>query len=75
MTTLTVSIPDNAKTKLSKFVKELGGEIMPGSNVSPSKTETKKAKLLNEIKEGLKEVKAIRDGKLQPLTMADLLNG
>lgn len=71
MTTLTITIPDNAKSKLSNFVKELGGEIV----TKEKKQLTKKHKLLKEIELGLKEVKAIRDGKLQPLSMDDLLNG
>ncbi len=36
-------------------------------------SKAKKAKLLKEIQAGLKEVKLIRDGKLKPLTMEDLL--
>ncbi|EHQ28405.1 hypothetical protein [Mucilaginibacter paludis] len=74
MTTLTITIPDNAKTKLSKFVKELGGEIVVDSESVSGKLVIKKAKLLADIQTGLNEVKAIREGKLKPLTMDDLLN-
>ena len=33
---------------------------------------TKKQKLLDEIRQGLKEVKAIREGEAKSYTMADL---
>jgi len=67
MTTLTIKVPSNAKAKLSAFVKELGGEIIA--------TPSKKAKLLEEIKEGLKEVKEIREGKSASYSMSDLFDG
>ena len=40
-----------------------------------SKTPFKKVQLLKEIKQGLKEVKLIREGKAKAYTMADLLVG
>jgi hypothetical protein len=66
MTTLTIKVPGEAKDRLSAFVKELGGEIVS----EPSK----KSKLLKEIKQGLKEVKKIREGKSDGYTMADLFD-
>lgn len=72
MTTITIQVPEKAKSRLSAIVKELGGEII---SVSPDKTATKKTKLLNEIKEGLKEVKEIRDGKAKSYSMSDLFDG
>jgi len=75
MTTLTVTIPNDAKAKLSNFVKELGGEIIPKNKKATAKALTKKAKLLNEIQMGLREVKAVQEGKLQPLYLDDLLDG
>lgn len=66
MTTLTIKVPEGAKDKLSAFVKELGGEIIS----IPSK----KTALLKEIKNGLKEVKEIRDGKSPSYTMSDLFD-
>ncbi len=72
MTTITIQVPGKAKGKLSAFVKELGGEII---SVSSDKQATKKSKLLNEIQQGLSEVKAIREGKAQSYSMTDLLNG
>jgi hypothetical protein len=56
---------------LSGVVKELGGEII---SVSSSRTSSKKSKLLDEIRQGLKEVKDIREGKAKPYTMSDLFN-
>jgi len=66
MTTLTVKVPSEAKAKLSAFVKELGGEVITSGS--------KKGKLLNEIKSGLKEVKEIREGKSPAYTMSDLFD-
>jgi len=40
-----------------------------------SKTSSKKIRLLKEVKQGLKEVKKIREGKARAYVMADLLNG
>jgi len=66
MTTLTVKVPVEAKEKLSAFVKELGGEVV---SITP-----KKNKLLKEIKQGLKEVKKIREGNADSYTMSDLFD-
>ncbi|HEY2580246.1 MAG TPA: hypothetical protein VGI43_00480 [Mucilaginibacter sp.] len=72
MTTITIQVPEKAQKKLSAIVKELGGEVV---SVSSDKKASKKAKLLNEIKQGLKEVKDIRDGKSKSYSMSDLLDG
>jgi predicted transcriptional regulator len=72
MTTITIQVPENAKRKLSAIVKELGGEII---SMSSDKTVSKKAKLLDEIKQGLNDVKAIREGKSKPYSMSDLFDG
>ncbi len=72
MTTITIQVPEKAKSKLSAIVKELGGEII---SISSDKEVSKKAKLLNEIREGLKEVREVREGKTNSYTMSDLLNG
>lgn len=71
MTTLTIKVPSEAKDKLSAIVKELGGEII---SKSAGKKSSKKVKLLNEIKQGLKEVKGIREGKSASYTMSDLFD-
>jgi hypothetical protein len=70
MTTITIQVPGKAKSKLSAIVKELGGEII---SVSTDTRASKKVKLLNEIKQGLKEVKEIREGKTKSYSMSDLL--
>jgi len=73
MTTITIQVPSKARQKLSEVVKELGGEII---SVSSSRTtSSKKSKLLDEIRQGLKEVKDIREGKAKSYSMSDLLNG
>jgi hypothetical protein len=72
MTTITIQVPEKVKSKLSAIVKELGGEII---SVSSDKKPSKKAKLLNEIRQGLKEVKDIREGKSKSYSMSDLLDG
>ncbi|MBS1524636.1 MAG: hypothetical protein JST19_03240 [Bacteroidetes bacterium] len=66
MTTLTVKVPSESEAKLSAFIKELGGEIIS--------VPSKKTKLLKEIKQGLKEVKEIREGKSPSYTISDLFN-
>lgn len=70
MTTITIKVPGKAKDKLSAIVKEMGGEI-----ISISSNRISKSQLLDEIKSGLEEVKAIRKGKADAYTMSDLLNG
>jgi hypothetical protein len=72
MTTVTIQVPESAKRKLSAIVKELGGEII---SMSSDRAISKKSKLLNEIKQGLNEVKAIREGKSKPYSMSDLFDG
>lgn len=72
MTTMTIQVPGKAESKLSAIVKEMGGEVI---SISSDKEAIKKRKLLNEIKQGLQEVKAIREGKAKSYSMADLFNG
>ena len=72
MTTITIQVPGKAKNKLSAIVKELGGEII---SISTDKQAAKKAKILNEIKQGLIEVKEIREGRAKPYSMSDLFDG
>jgi hypothetical protein len=71
MTTITIQVPGKAKSKISAIVKELGGEII---SISSDKQLSKKAKLLNEIKQGLNEVKAIREGKSASYSLSDLFD-
>ncbi|MFD0792603.1 hypothetical protein ACFQZX_03180 [Mucilaginibacter litoreus] len=67
-----IKVPGKAKSKLSAFVEELGGEVL---SVSTDKGILKKEKVLSEIKAGLKEVKEIQKGKSASYKMSDLLNG
>ena len=71
MTTITIQVPAKAKSKLSAIVKEMGGEII---SVVPTKSLTKKARLIEEIKQGLRDVKKIREGKAKGYSMSDLFN-
>ncbi|BAU52840.1 hypothetical protein [Mucilaginibacter gotjawali] len=72
MTTITIQVPGKAKNKLSAFVKELGGEVI---SVSSEREQAKKAKLLDEIRQGLKEAKEIHEGKAKGYSMSDLFDG
>lgn len=73
MTTMTIQVPGKAKNKLSAIIKELGGEII--SITSDKQQASKKAHLLNDIREGLREVKEIREGKSKSYSMSDLFDG
>ncbi|QKJ31571.1 hypothetical protein HQ865_17980 [Mucilaginibacter mali] len=70
MTTITIKVPEKAQEKLSALVKELGGEVISISTAKASK----KNKLLEEIRTGLKEVKEIEEGKSKFYTMSDLFD-
>ncbi|HWK59202.1 MAG TPA: hypothetical protein VNQ80_17800 [Parapedobacter sp.] len=70
MALLTIKVPQNAKSRITEFVKELGGEIISVKRELP---DAKKEVLLKEIEQGLSEVKQIRAGKTKSYTMADLL--
>jgi hypothetical protein len=71
MTTITIQLPGKAKNKLSAFVKELGGEVI---SISSDNKDKKKAALLNDIKEGLKNVKDIREGSAKAYSLSDLFD-
>ncbi|GAA4778097.1 hypothetical protein GCM10023231_00700 [Olivibacter ginsenosidimutans] len=70
MALLTIKVPQNAKSRITKFVKELGGEVI---SVKRESSNTKKEVLLKEIEQGLSEVKQIRLGKIKSYTISDLL--
>ena len=59
------------EARFDEFIKELGGEIIPSA---PKKAASKKASVLKEIKQGLKEVKGIREGKSPAYSMSDLFD-
>jgi hypothetical protein len=65
MTILTVSIPDDATSKFSKYLKELGGELIEAT--------TNEGTALGKLEEGLRDVKAIKEGKMNGLTLAEIL--
>lgn len=68
MTTLTVNIPSSAQEKIAKFVKSLGGEVV-------SVAEPKNQLPIEELEEGLCEVKAIREGRMPKLSLKEALRG
>lgn len=70
MALLTIKVPTNAKSRITEFVKELGGEVI---SVKKETSAAKKEALLGEIEQGLNEVKQIRAGKIKSYTMVDLL--
>jgi hypothetical protein len=72
MTTMTIQVPGKAKTRLSAIIKEMGGEII---SVSTDKQSLIKQKLLNDIREGLREAKEIQEGKSKGYSMSDLFDG
>jgi hypothetical protein len=63
MTTLTINIPDCKEGEVSQFVEQLGGEVV----------EVRQGTVLDRIREGLCEAKAIREGRIKGLTLADVL--
>ena len=71
MTTITIKVPVKAKDKLSALVKELGGEII---SITPDKS-SKKVKMLDEIRMGLKDVKEIQKGNSKSYQISDLIRG
>ncbi len=72
MTTMTIQVPGKAKSKLSAIVKEMGGEVI---SVISDKESLKKKKLLNDIREGLREAKKIQEGTSRGYSMSDLFDG
>ena len=68
---MTIQVPEKSRSKISAIVKELDGKII---SISSDKKAAKKTKLLNDIKQGLSEVKEIREGKAKSYTMSDLLD-
>lgn len=68
MTTLTIRIPEEAKQKVSSFIKDLGGEVVS----SESSKEELRRKTLQELEEGFNEAFDIIEGKTErkPLMQA-----
>ncbi|RNL53408.1 hypothetical protein [Pedobacter jejuensis] len=63
MTTLTIQVKDNDTKFLLEVLKRIDAKVILSS---------KKQKLLNGIKQGLKEAKDIKDGKIAPLSLDDI---
>jgi|GEM_PF-1563117 len=66
----TIKFSKNAKSRITRSVKKLGGEVI---SVKRAISDAKKEVLLKEMEQGLSEVKQIRAGKTKFYTMADLL--
>jgi hypothetical protein len=69
---MTIQVPGKAKSKLSAIVKELGGEVI---SVTTDKKAATKARLLNEIKQGLQEAKRIEAGEAKYYSISDIFDG
>ena len=54
MALLTIKVPQQAKSRITEFVKVLGGEII---SVKRESSDVKKEVLLKEIEQGLSEAK------------------
>jgi len=63
MTTLTIQVKDNDAEFLLEVLKRIDAKIIRSS---------KKQDLLNGIKQGLKEAKDIKAGKIAPLSLNDI---
>ena len=69
MTTLTINIPDTVTEEITEAIKRLGGQIVAINENSHEITP------IEELEQGLKEVVAIRDGKLPKLSLKQALRG
>ena len=63
MTTLTIQVKDNDTQFILEVLKRIDAKVIQN---------TKKQELLNGIKQGLKEAKDIKTGKINPLTLNDI---
>lgn len=67
-----VQVPDGTENTLVKFLKEVGGKIVSAPDLE--KVQREEA-LLNQIEAGLKDVAAIRSGKIKRITLTEGLRG
>jgi hypothetical protein len=65
MTTITLKVPDNKTETVFSFLKEL-----PFGKVE--KVPKEKEKIFNSIKQGLKEVRLIKEGKVKAITLEQM---
>jgi len=63
MTTLTIQVKDNDTQFLLEVLKRIDAKVIQSS---------KKQELLDGIKQGIKEARDIKDGKIAPLTLSDI---
>ena len=63
MTTLTIQVKDDDTQFILEVLKRIDAKVIQN---------TKKQDLLNGIKQGLKEAKDIKVGKINPLTLNDI---
>ncbi|MFW0717816.1 hypothetical protein [Pedobacter sp. N23S346] len=63
MTTLTIQVKDNDTDFLLEVLKRIDAKVIQSS---------KKQELLNGIKQGIKEAKDIKSGKISSLTLNDI---
>lgn len=63
MTTLTIQVKDNDTQFLLEVLKRIDAKIIQSS---------KKQELLDGIKQGMKEAKDIKEGKIAPLSLSDI---
>ncbi len=63
MTTLTIQVEDNDTQFLLEVLKRIDAKVIQSS---------KKEELLNGIKQGVKEAKEIKSGKIAPLSLSDI---
>lgn len=63
MTTLTIQVKDNDTQFLLEVLKRIDAKVIQIS---------KKEELLNGIKQGIKEAKEIKSGKIAPLSLSDI---
>ncbi|QPH40725.1 hypothetical protein [Pedobacter endophyticus] len=63
MTTLTIQVKDNDTQFLLEVLKRIDAKVIQSS---------KKQELLDGIKQGIKEARDIKDGKIARLTLSDI---
>jgi len=69
MTTLTIQVPEKEKAAVLGYLKQHGVKIQ-----EPEKQPTRK-EVLADLEKGLKEVKAMSEGKLKGKSLKQILNG
>lgn len=68
MTTITLEIPDSARSDISNFVKERGGNILNVYSDDEDISETE----MQHLERGLKEALLIKEGKIKSIPFSEL---